>query len=59
MYRGGSKVKRYVRKVRHAKRGVRVRTCPILASSVKFCLKIHVFGDWNQVVRWKAPELGP
>ena len=32
MYRGGPKVTWYVRKVRHAKRGVRARACPILAS---------------------------
>ena len=39
MYRGGPKVERYAHKVRHAKRGVRARACPILASFVKFCLK--------------------
>ena len=50
MYRGGPKVKRYARKVRHAKRGVRARACPILASLVKLSLKIHVFGDWKHVV---------
>ena len=32
MYRGGPKVTWYVRKVRHAKRGVRARVCPILSS---------------------------
>ena len=43
MYRGGPKVKRYAREVRHAKRGVRTRARPRLASFVKFCLKIELF----------------
>ena len=43
MYRGGRKVKRYARKVRHAKMGVRTRECPILASFGKILPKNPVF----------------
>ena len=39
MYRGGSKVKQYARKVRQAKRGVRVHPRPILASFGKILTK--------------------
>ena len=43
MYRGGPKVKRYARKVRHAKRGVRARTRPIQASFGKILPKNRCF----------------
>ena len=50
MYRGGPKVKRYARKVRHAKRGVPTRARPILASFGQILPKNPVFGRWKQVV---------
>ena len=43
MYRGGPNVKWYARKVRHAKRGVRARACPILASFGKILPKNPCF----------------
>ena len=43
MYRGGPKVKRYARKVRHDKRGVPARAHPILASFGKILTKHPMF----------------
>ena len=59
MYRGGPKVKWYARKVRHAKRGVRTRARPILASFVTFCLKIQFFEVGNGWYDGRHQSWGP
>ena len=59
MYRGGPMVKRYAPKVRHAKRGVRTRTRQILASFVKFCLKVQFFEVGNGWYDGRHQSWGP
>ena len=50
MYLGGPNVKRYARKVRHAKRGACARARPIPANFGAILPKYSVFGDWKHVV---------
>ena len=59
MYRGGPKVKRYARKVRHAKRGVRTRARPILASFGKIPSKIRLFEVGNGWYDGRHQSCGP